>query len=678
MKVDYTSNLNVNLKCLGLEVLLIPYLQFISSQRSTMFCSNISQAIPTEGNEPPHTMTGLEHRFGKYEFDNTVRDQDIEILDIIPKFKVNLGVQRINTNPSLTVVYVGQNDRKVGCFNIDTHTVLSDHFGYINKWTDNIHHLKLNSFIPKDMKFITSPIHKGDMYCPGINANVANMTIPEVAEDAFVVSKSFADKLTHIGMDTLELSLSQNHVPLNLFGSEDEYKFIPDVGEVVGDDGILMATRKINDDSFITDMTDEALTSCQFLHDRVYPAPPGSVITDIQVYTNPKIRSCKGANNNYSQILKYQEQHYEYYRSIIKAYENAKKKGYIHITDKFNSLVTKAIGILPSKDNKIVLMDKREPVSFAHIKITYMFERRIHKGAKLTGRDGQKGTISDIWDDELMPIDDNGIRADLIIAPESGFNRMIMSQSYESFFNRGSNIIRQRIINNEIGDIDQTYNYILDYVGMINPNMVDTIENYAKSHSREEVIETIKETWLYLIIPPFLNTIKPELALQISEKFNIKETPVTYGIKLSDGSIEYKRTKENVCIGSKYILLLSKIPQYQMSSTEVGYVSQFKIPHKVSDKQVKVQSPIGETPIRFGEDESAALIVAVDKMAIGRFMGTQANSSKIVSELSMRLIADKYPTKLDHIDVSTEDIIKNNNVIGLANHLFGCIGISIE
>jgi len=58
------------------------------------------------------------------------------------------------------------------------------------------------------------------------------------------------------------------------------------------------------------------------------------------------------------------------------------------ISDKFNTLVTRCLGMYPSKGNKIKLMNKREMVEFIDIEITWSYERKVGRGFKLTGRFG--------------------------------------------------------------------------------------------------------------------------------------------------------------------------------------------------------------------------------------------------------------------------------------------------
>lgn len=671
---DFTDNLNIDPRFIGLEALLIPYLANTSSQRGSMFASNITQALIVNGCEPPMTMTSYEYVVGKYEFNNTKRNQDIEILAVVPKFKVNVGSHQIQSNPSLTVVYVGIDDNKVSYFNLDTYTKLSDHFGYMNTWSPNVHNIKLHSYIPKEMEFVTSPAHKDNMYCLGVNANVVNLTLPEVTEDAFVISRSFAEKLTHPAVDSTTISISVDQVPINKFGAEDDYKFCPDIGECVGDDGILMALRQIDDDAFIANMTEEALSNIEYLHDDIYTAPPGAIITDIQVYTSKAVRKLKNNNNVYSQALKYQEQHYTYYRTILDAYKTIKSLGY-SIDEKFNTLVTRCMGMVPSKSNKIDLMNKRDPVDFINIEITWMYDRKVASGAKLTGRYGDKG-VGAIWEDEDMPVDEYGFRADMIKSPESIPNRMNIGQIYEQALNRSSEVLRRRAMAGELGSNQEAYDYILGYVGMINPNQVELMVEAKNKLGVDQALQAIIDSYLFLIVPPTLNTITEELVLEIYEKYNIPTSKVKFNRVLSDGTKQTIVTdSDEIVIGSEYIYLLGKIPRYQMSSIEMGYVSQFQIPHKISDKNTKNQYPFGQTPIRLGEDETSLLTMTLGSEVVSRFMGLNANSPKAVMKLQEDLLTSKSPSKLKQVDMTTEEIIKNNNVINLFNHQLGACGI---
>lgn len=383
-----TSDMTMRPEFLGLHALLAPYVQYCSSQRLMMFASNITQALVIDGCEFPHIFTGYEHQIGKYEFDPSSRDQDAHIIAVIPKFKMNCFESA--SMPSHTIIYIGMDDNKIHYVDVSDYNMLHDGFGFINKPL-NTHNLTVNNVIPKDMKFMTSPNHDGEFYCMGMNANVCFMGEWGVTEDAVIISESFRDKGDNTAICQLKLNIDQDDIPLNLYGDDTTYKIFPDIGEQVREDGVLVALRGMNKTTFVSDMTNEALQSIEYLHDKAHNAVPGATILDVDVHINfDALRQLKNKETVYSQLMKYRDQHSYYWQSILDVYEKVNEQGY-ELSPEFNTLVTRCIGMLaPRKyvSKRLQLIDKREPVEFISVTITYGYKRKITLGSKVTGREG--------------------------------------------------------------------------------------------------------------------------------------------------------------------------------------------------------------------------------------------------------------------------------------------------
>jgi hypothetical protein len=193
---------------------------------------------------------------------------------------------------------------------------------------------------------------------------------------------------------TLNIKITPDQVPLNLYQSEDnEYKFFPDIGETVREDGILCAFRTPNKHTFVSDMTDTALKIPRIFHDMTYMAPAGSTILDVEFYIN-RSKKNKTSKVMFNQVYKYIEQLNKYHEKIVNVYNKELQNGY-EPAPEFNTLVTKSMAILLSEGfrvsnierrAKIRLMKKRDPVEFIQMNVTYMHDYNVSEGYKLTGR----------------------------------------------------------------------------------------------------------------------------------------------------------------------------------------------------------------------------------------------------------------------------------------------------
>ena len=81
---------------------------------------------------------------------------------------------------------------------------------------------------------------------------------------------------------------------------------------------------------------------------------------------------------------------------------------------------------VPGLNKRIPLTAKKnkEQIEFFYVTVKYKYNKPVARGFKQTSLSGDKGTISAIWPDEDMPVDEYGFRADVIGASVSIFNRI--------------------------------------------------------------------------------------------------------------------------------------------------------------------------------------------------------------------------------------------------------------
>ena len=59
------------------------------------------------------------------------------------------------------------------------------------------------------------------------------MSLDQNMEDSIIISKSAADKLKSPLIKPVEIMINENNIPLNLYGNDQVYKCIPDIGEEI-------------------------------------------------------------------------------------------------------------------------------------------------------------------------------------------------------------------------------------------------------------------------------------------------------------------------------------------------------------------------------------------------------------------------------------------------------------
>lgn len=687
---------------LGAEGLLMPFLQHTSSQRAEMFSSHISQAIVLNDAELPKIASGFEGVIGQYQFGSEKLNENICIYASINSFKQSLITRGVN--PEVYVIYVGEESGEFGYMKLENYTKSSQSFGYKNIWQGS--HLRhKDSFIPKDenVSFSHPPNQEDDVWKYGTNLNVMYCTEWGVTEDACRLSEAAVDKLSYTAVETKKIKIGKDQIPLNLYGDEESYKVFPDINEHVRNDGILVGIRDVSDPAlFIYDYTDHAMSPQ--VYDDLFKVPSNAFVTNISVHIG--MRPGEGSANElvYEQIYQYQKQQIDFYLSLLTSYYDLVEQGYTP-TDNMRNLVEYALRMLHAENSRsrislsnlpnqtrkfliddfkrlggkrVKLVDKKEDVEGIILEITYAYKVKPKRGHKLTGRDGAKGVIADIVPQDEMGYDEQGHPVELQVSCQGVMNRMNTGQNIEHFLTRACMDV-ESIIRNTVNDYS-AYNTLLDFLNDIWPEYAQMVDDeYGKSdETKAEAVEYVRENGIQLVLPPYLDVDYEEMSQRLTDKWNIQKSHVTFRKKDANGNYSTIKTKEKVLIGKKYMLHLCKVPYLDESGVELAYLSQFEIPTKPGDKQ-KAMDVIKKTPIRFGEDEIALLVMSLGGEETARFMALNAGLSlEGIETLSQQLLTEEYPTQLERCGVSTERLISTNVQAKMMHHMAGCMGIEIE
>lgn len=685
-RYNLVEPMTMDYRCLGLEALMAPLVQQSSSPRAGMHASQLRQYMLLDGCEVPKVFTGWEAKIGKYQFEKVETKEDIEILKVIKRYVDNVGTNPIKSTPAILIIYRGLETGEVGYYELKTHTTGSDGFGYENVWQNQT--LLSSGVVKKGIEFTKSPARKGYGYCPGINLKVVSLPITDATEDAIVISRSAAERMSSTRIQTIEFTIRPNQVPLNLYGEGDEHKFMPDIGEVVGENHILAGFRTPTPESFMTDINPTALREPQAELDTLYCAPAGSEIINIEMVVNPGVyENLRAIKYFYSQAEKYRLSDIEYYKRICEAYEEIRSK--YPITPQFGTLITRAYSMLKlygvgrhrSREKRPVPVIDEKEIELIHIRVTYKTKYQVAPGFKIAGRNGDKGVISAIWEDEDMPVDAFGNRADMITSPETFVNRLNPSQETEKYLSYCCTTIESRIREMlERNHYATAFEYLCDFYSDINPSTGHMIRTeYGNSEMKMKALldsTAYDPEGIKLHIPPSLKTISMELIKFLEAKYNIPKSCVEFNLRATDGSlIRRVRTTTPAVIGAKYVYLLCKIPK--VITVSMCYANQFKVPIHAGT-HAKKQLPVRYTPFRLGVDETKHMIMCAHTEPVVRLLGMHSSSYPAAMHLAHRLLHDKNPAKIKKLDVDTETIVNDNSMIDVLRHTFSVVGVDIR
>lgn len=271
-----------------------------------------------------------------------------------------------------------------------------------------------------------------------------------------------------------------------------------------------------------------------------------------------------------------------------------------------------------------------------------------------------------------MPVDDFGIRAEIIMNSSAVFNRMNTSQWLEQDVNRADHFVLETM--KQLPPLE-AFNYLIGYLKFVNPKWGELVERTHPTEGlKKELVQECFTKGIYKQVSPFQKGTDQHFTLELHKRYPHPKTPVVFSVYDSNGIKHTIRTRKPVSIGDEYVYLLYKTPH--LSSAGVAYVNQFHTPIRPSTYG-RLQYPFSQTPIRLGEDEGRNITMVAGAPTMARIIGMYANSSQAVDCLEQHLISDPQPSKLEEIEMSTKEIVASNSIIGVAKHIFSCLGINI-
>lgn len=667
------DNVSIEPQCIGAASLYVTHPDKCSMMRQDMLCKALSSRQEVSGAEFPHMYSGFEQHLKEYVHGSRALANDIKILEVIPKFTMQLGVVGIEHNPKKTIIYRDLETGEVGFFDICRYTELSSGYGYYN--TIHPYNLTEGTVLRKDEKLVSSPSIRDGLYCMGVNANAVYLSREDTTEDAIPISQTLADKLSPLKLERVTLNLDLSKFPLNVHGDESVYGIVPNLGEHVGKDGIVAAFRKVNDASMF-DLLTSRIDKVQYLHDDVMYATPNSKVIDIDVIANRLPNGIDLPTGVYDTIFQYHEQTVSYYRRVYAAYCKYHDSR-LDITKEFNTLVTTAMTRLLTAGQPVKGM-KKSPCRLVHkggkdfniiVELVLAKQVPVKEGSKLSDGYGNKGVVVNVIPDEDMPVDENGFRADIIIDTTSPLKRTNVGQFRVHAINRAAKWVASQL--HKIPTVKARFKQVCDFLNLVNPHNVAILEEaYNTDRLKERYINLCMEDTIYIFHPPTCIADTDENITKMYSQFNVPVSPVSFNITDANGNKKRITTKAPAAIGSKYIYLLHKYPKPIASS--FGYVSKL---HIVTKNKFKLGAPISNTPCRFGEAEHRMFVVAGCAEEISRMRGLFGNSLTGPPALIDSILKAKKPSRLRKANIDSE-LLKDNEaaVIG-ANNMVRTLGI---
>lgn len=691
-------------KCFGPGLLTYP--EDIDSSRMYMFSSNLKQILTLLEPDVPHIMTGYENTVGEHNHAYKLLKGNWIVKDIIPKYGPNSIYMMVLYNPDEDLYDMVEKKPAEN---------LTEKFGYAYN-TSFMDSLQVGDTLHDQVLYKSTSYDEHMNYCPGKNARVMYITDNSTIEDSIVISKSWADKVRTVEVDSIEVSINSNDILLNMYGDRSFYKTFPDIGEAV-ENSLLCAVRRVNLNHILYDFQEKNLRTPQSTDVERY-ASKNAIVYDIDIYYNGETDFPD--NTFYRQLKKYYDMECVYADQVTTWAKRIKESG---------SNYTKAVAYHKAKwqrfNNKEYAWKNRDS-AFSNIvvKFSTMAVITLQEGFKLTGRYGDKGIISSIRDcgdttqtlfnqtmdsildlagssnmspedreklashvsivdDCEMPYLEDGTKVEILLNSSGAIRRLNSGQLFEVEINFVAENIQKKL--RTMKDPDEKCELIFKFLDLLNKDQsafylsiyhqFDRWEEFDQykihlldEEGRDAFFKDIEDNGFYIVKRPDA----PIRYKVMSEIYDAFPWIKPYEAYIDRFGIKHRKIIHPIICGSKYMLVLKQTSNKNFSARSTGRIDKKGLPAKSSDKKQNL-APYSRTPIRIGESHN--LNAAMTGSTLAEFNIFTKSSPVGRKELKRILEASGDPFKVEEFEI--KDDYTNQNAV-ILNAYLKSMGIALE
>ena len=542
-----------------------------SSQRHHMDASHLKQHLTLVDGDPKRWFTGIEREYAKQGFLIKFPTDCIRVIDVISKYAGILP--RDMESPLTLIIYERRDDHKIDVLEMPSVRFEHQTFGFNYQKTKEGKGVMKHKAFRAGTILATPPSITEDMdYKYGKEINILLANDSSGIDDGAWISDEGAYMLRTEAFGELEMSLDRLDIPLNLYGDDNNFKPIPDIGDYLRDDGLVMGSREFYQKFPMALYNRKALQKASVLDNTRYGEPyPGAgklvgfeLPEGEEILLRPRvidIEVIKGGSNK-APITKSEEQFNRYWERTVRFYEQIRKAheelervvpGY-ELTPAWQRYVDSSYFYTnqPSGTRQESFKRKTIPNWYVKIKFRYTFVPTI--GAKITNIHAGKTVIVKKTPRHMMPRDADGNYADLVVEDISLANRMNPGVAAEMMLGACELATRKRIkeMYNSGANIDEMYDYYAGFMSIVSPVSIQDVLNPAIDRKRE--IEEIIDKGIYAKVPPALAS----HMIEILDELMVKYPPCVGPIELTTNDGRKVKTIEPCMIGVMHILLLER------------------------------------------------------------------------------------------------------------------------
>jgi DNA-directed RNA polymerase beta subunit len=634
----------------------------------------------------------MEREFGKYTF-NVKMPVDGVVIKRIDRYQRGMGADAIAFSPQTVVIFEDHRTKEIGMVNLPGFSSQHPYFGFEYVKKSIVNQLRPNFPITEGEVFLESPsITPDGGYKFGVELNMALMTMPGVSEDGIIISRDVLHKFRFKTYERRVVEFGRDAFPLNIYGTADNYKAFPDIGEYVKEDGLLMVKRKYDPDLAIVGMNVFDTMEPDFTFDEPCYAPAGKGrIVDVRIHHDHMNTQGLTPFGIDAQAAKYDRARKQFYEEIYREWKSLHRRhgATLRLKPDFHALVKEAISVVGESKERIHKHYRRAPLDDYRIEFVIEYEVTPIDGFKLTDCHGGKGVICKICEPWQMPVDAHGNRADIVMDPNSTVSRMNMGRLYEQYINACARDVRRTIgmqLGIDLEDkarifrrltevdatnpqlIDQSWDYLMGYYKIVSPRTYNWFMSGEYRKTRIDHLEKILKHFIYTYLPTE-NEPEPEQMIAELEQYY---PPLFSSVTYVGNSGRRVITKLPVRIGSMYILLLEKIAD-DWTAVSSGKTQHFGVLSQVTNSN-KYTGPIRTQAVRaVGEAEVRIYVSYAGERVTAEILDRNNNPTTHRYMVQQLLVAPK-PTNITNLVDRNIIPLGQSRPLQMVKHIIQCGG----
>lgn len=684
---------------------LNPFDRACSGARKQMFGSHIGQKLNIAMPTPRRFQTGAENAYGKATFNRRV-DTASRVLFIVPLYNtLKQGIDVIKHNPETLVILEDIETGVIDCVKLNEYFSNHTYFGFKYKNTEAGRNLYKGKEIAAGTILQDSPaIDDNGNYCYGIELNVAFFTHPAVAEDGIVISEEIVPWLTSKSFAKCRVEWGSTMYPLNLYGDDKVYKPFPDIGDVIRPDGLVAAFREYDPMFNPVEMTPAQLREVNYSIDKLrYAGEPGARVIDLRV-THDANQSMTSPTICNTQPAKYDAAYREYCATVIKHYESMRQNNpRLELTHRFSNLVKTCYSVVQEtspiaqkkNESRIQKLHRGAAIDDWVVEFVIEFDNIPTVGYKGTDTHGGKGVFVKVMKTEDMPVDEMGNRVHMIMDPNATISRMNLGRFHEQFFNAASRDLTKEICDvfgvkypgihgqrlnlaektrikrvfSESEAALEKWHRLMRYYEILTPRQHAFYKAMTGNNDQmaNHLIEVMQDG-IYIYFPTDNDPELPDQVEAIKQEFMPHKGKLTY----RGNSGKMRTTKENILVGSLYIMLLEKTGN-DWTAVSSGKLQNFGVLSQITN-QDKNAAPTRQQAIRAWGETEVRIATAYLGPKITAEIIDRNNNILSHRDAVRSVLTSKTPTNIDVLVDRIKIPLGRARPLELIKHLAFCNG----